>query len=348
MQTADPQAFQKALSEQGELLGRHQHVLSSVTQSLESLANQQAEQQAQLVQLVNSVKEMTSQFQSVNLSEQRVAAALLPVTTGASASFFPVSKPDKYEGDPDKCRGFLLQCAVFFENSACSTDQARISFVISRLTDRALEWATASWASLHQLTYDQFVREFKLVFDHLYEGKVSGEPLLRLRQGTRSVVDYALEFRTLAASSGWNEAALLVTFRQGLNPEILKKLASKDDGLNLDQLVSLAIKMDHLINSHMLHKNPRNPRGRFSHINLPKETSVMPEPMICDSVRLSREEKQRRIDLHLCLYCGQAGHVLRECRSKPQYNRAATSGQHLEFTPRANAEPKEISSTTGL
>ena len=55
------------------------------------------------------------------------------------------------------------------------------------------------------------------MFDHPYEGKVSGELLVNLRQGNRSVVDYSLEFRTLAASSGWNEAALLVIFRQGLH-----------------------------------------------------------------------------------------------------------------------------------
>ena len=42
MQTADSEAFQKALSEQGQLLGRHQHVLSGVTHSLETLAQQQA------------------------------------------------------------------------------------------------------------------------------------------------------------------------------------------------------------------------------------------------------------------------------------------------------------------
>ena len=52
-----------------------------------------------------------------------------------------------------------------------------------------------------------------LSFDHPYEGKISGELLAELRQGERSVVDYSLEFRTLEASSGWNEAALLVMFR---------------------------------------------------------------------------------------------------------------------------------------
>ena len=60
-----------------------------------------------------------------------------------------------------------------------------------------------------------------------------------LYQGNRSVVEYSLEFHTLAASSGWNEAALLIMFRQGLNSKLLAELACKDDDLTLDQLITL-------------------------------------------------------------------------------------------------------------
>ena len=69
---------------------------------------------------------------------------------------------------------------------------------------------------------------------------------MNLRQGNHSVVDYCLEFRTLAASSGWNEAALLVIFRQGLHADILSELACRDEDLTLDQRITLAIKLDHL------------------------------------------------------------------------------------------------------
>uniref|UniRef100_A0AAR2L781 DUF4939 domain-containing protein n=1 Tax=Pygocentrus nattereri TaxID=42514 RepID=A0AAR2L781_PYGNA len=61
----------------------------------------------------------------------------------AANSTFPVSRPDKFSGDPDKCHGFLLQCSVYFENSPVNSDSAKLSFIVSRLADRALEWATA-------------------------------------------------------------------------------------------------------------------------------------------------------------------------------------------------------------
>uniref|UniRef100_A0AAR2IRM3 Retrotransposon gag domain-containing protein n=1 Tax=Pygocentrus nattereri TaxID=42514 RepID=A0AAR2IRM3_PYGNA len=114
-------------------------------------------------------------------------------------------QPDKFSCDPDQCRGFLLQCSVFFDNSPVATDQAKISFVVSRLAGKALDWATASWSSFSNWTYACLLKEFRLVFDHPIEGRVSGERLAQFRQGSHSVVEYALEFRTLAASSGWNE-----------------------------------------------------------------------------------------------------------------------------------------------
>uniref|UniRef100_A0AAR2JHU7 ribonuclease H n=1 Tax=Pygocentrus nattereri TaxID=42514 RepID=A0AAR2JHU7_PYGNA len=192
--------------------------------------------------------------------------------------------------------------------------------------------------------HERFLKEFKLVFDHPYEGKVSGELLTQLRQGPRSVVDYALEFRTLAASSGWNETALLVMFRHGLNPEVLNELASKDDGLSLDQLISLAIKLDHLMNSRRKKGSARGPRNISPPVRVPGDVEI-PEPMVCESSRLSQEERQHRFSQQLCFFfffffffffCGQPGHRIRDCRKRTSQNKAPNPGKHVEFTPRAN------------
>ncbi|KAI4872058.1 hypothetical protein NFI96_034270, partial [Prochilodus magdalenae] len=69
---------------------------------------------------------------------------------------------------------------------------------------------------------------------------------MQLQQRTRSVADYALEFRTVAAGSGWNETALLTAFRSGLNTDIRKELACRDEGLSLNAYISLAIHFDQL------------------------------------------------------------------------------------------------------
>ncbi|KAI2646702.1 Transposon Tf2-9 polyprotein [Labeo rohita] len=45
--------------------------------------------------------------------------------------------------------------------------------------------------------------------------------------------------------------------------------------------------------------------------------SPVPEPMQVDSTRLSRTERNRRIALGLCLYCGHQGHLIRNCPVQP-------------------------------
>ncbi|KAI3355432.1 hypothetical protein L3Q82_017896, partial [Scortum barcoo] len=49
--------------------------------------------------------------------------------------------------------------------------------------------------------------------------------LFNLRQRNRRVMDYAIEFCTLAADSGWNEVAISDAFVSGLNEEIKDHLA---------------------------------------------------------------------------------------------------------------------------
>ena len=41
-----------------------------------------------------------------------------------------------------------------------------------------------------------------------------------------TVADYTIDFRTLAAESGWNNEALLTSFYQGLSEDIKDELAS--------------------------------------------------------------------------------------------------------------------------
>uniref|UniRef100_A0A3Q3K890 DUF4939 domain-containing protein n=1 Tax=Monopterus albus TaxID=43700 RepID=A0A3Q3K890_MONAL len=58
----------------------------------------------------------------------------------------PIPEPDVFDGDVEKCRGFLLQCC----SAACSvfdhqprtflTEREKISYVINRLQGKALIW----------------------------------------------------------------------------------------------------------------------------------------------------------------------------------------------------------------
>ncbi|KAI4898691.1 hypothetical protein NFI96_020791 [Prochilodus magdalenae] len=306
---AELKDLHQAVSFQGQLLGQHHHFFGSLKGSVGKLSQISADLRDIVAQL--------AQLNIMSAAESEPVALSLP-STGS----FPVSKPDKFDGAPNLCRGFLLQCSIFFSNSPPSSDKACISFVISRLSGKALDWATAVWATYESGTYEQFIQDFKAVFDHPHEGRAAGELLFQLHQGPRTVADYAVDFRTVAAGSGWNEPALLTVFRNGLNPDIRKELACREEGLTLEELISLTIRLDQLMQG-ASSGSSRNPVTHAHQPHAPLVSSATSknssrEPMQVDSSRLPFRERRRRLSGGLCLYCGFAGHILRDCEVRPQ------------------------------
>ncbi|KAI4891316.1 hypothetical protein NFI96_033515, partial [Prochilodus magdalenae] len=110
--------------------------------------------------------------------------------------------------------------------------------------------------------------------------------------------------------------------------DIRKELAYQDDGLTLEELISLAIRLDQL--KHGANPAPRKflvyraPQLPLTPCPCPPLTSrstpeLSPEePMQVDTSRLSPGERQRRMRRGLCLYCGNLGHILRNCSLHPQ------------------------------
>ncbi|KAL0195269.1 hypothetical protein M9458_008841, partial [Cirrhinus mrigala] len=138
----------------------------------------------------------------------------------------------------------------------------------------------------------------------------TSDQLFRLQQGTSSVHDYTLRFRTLAAASGWNETALLGVFHQGLNADIRAAMALYDDSIGLEAFLQRTTR----VSQRLAACQPT--------VTAPQSASVaalnpVPEPMQVDSLRLSHAERNRWLTLGLCLYCGQHSHHIRNCPVRP-------------------------------
>ncbi|XP_052010139.1 uncharacterized protein LOC127662810 isoform X2 [Xyrauchen texanus] len=108
------------------------------------------------------------------------------------------------------------------------TDCEKVHFVISLLSGKARQWATALWAveSPLLLSYSQFCHQIAVVFDHPAAGRDVGSRLMFLKQASRTAAAYALDFCTLAAGSGWSDPALLTVYRLGLNDRLQMELDS--------------------------------------------------------------------------------------------------------------------------
>ncbi len=72
----------------------------------------------------------------------------------------------------------------------------------------------------------------------------SSRQLLTLKQGSRSTADFAIEFRTIASGSGWNDEALMACFQGGLSGPILDELVTREPATDLESLITMAIRLD--------------------------------------------------------------------------------------------------------
>ncbi|KAJ8002315.1 hypothetical protein DPEC_G00178600 [Dallia pectoralis] len=222
-------------------------------------------------------------------------------------------RPAAYDGAAERCQGFLLQLELYFEDLSPAPSDRQKVVLITCLSGKALFWANAIWSGggSDLRSYRTFSDYFRSVFDKPPDGREVGERLALLRQGKRSVQEFALEFRTLAAGVGWNERAYIDIFRVRLNPEVRREMACKDATLSFEELVELAIKLDNLLNA----------RGRSGPGPVvPLSSTVAPEPMELGGAA-SRETARPRE----CTFCGRKGHSASHCYRRVERTREGRS-----------------------
>lgn len=331
MNPEDPESLVRALSNQGALLGQHETLLRNLMESQQTTSNQ-------IAQLNAMVRELTINLQSASVSpssdsqNQALSSGNLdPVQLSREPH---VPDPDHYKGDMGKCGGFLLQCSLVFSQkpSTYATDISKIAYIMGLLQGNALDWAAAAYQSNSEIrkSYATFVGELRKVFDHPVKGKDASKRLLTLHQGTRSVAEYSVEFRTLSAEAGWDDAALQTVFLNGLSEQLKDELALKDDSSDLDSLISTAIRLDNRLRERKRERNTRPPAVSVltRSVSNPRAPTLLPaplpapvnseEPMQLGRARLTPAERLRRIRAGECIYCGKLGHFLSTCPSRPK------------------------------
>ncbi len=125
--------------------------------------------------------------------------------------------PATYSGEAVDCSVCFASTLLLYSNAA---PKIRLGAIEGGLLDLLALWTSValgtSYLEHSEQSFDAFSAHFKEVFG-LSTGSLStADQLIHLRQGTSSVSDYTLQFRTLAASCGWNEMALIAANRQGL------------------------------------------------------------------------------------------------------------------------------------
>jgi hypothetical protein len=172
--------------------------------------------------------------------------------------------------------------------------------------------------------------EFEAVFGDSDKAMTSANKLRRLQQGTHSAIVYASKFRQLTCDVNWGEAALIDQFRYGLRDDVQDLLLTFADPSSFSEVITQAIRCDNCLFERRQEKkvtsNARLWNSRPTTLpSVPQTTPVAqpasfgPAPMQIDTAKfksLIEAEKLRRRTNNLCLYCGNPGHIARQCPQK--------------------------------
>ncbi|KAG1968686.1 retrotransposon-derived protein PEG10 [Pimephales promelas] len=259
---------------------------------------------------------LSGQASTIHRHEQILSEILqrLSVQTAFQAS--PVlTTPSVPAGRPTPPLTGLLPEPRLPAPESFPTENSKVAYIITLLTGKALDWATALWEQKSPLTgsCDLFVEEMKKVFHHPTSGGEVDHRLLQISQGTRSVAEFAIEFRTLASESGWDQRALKATFHRALSSE----LAFRDPAPDLESLIDSSIRVDNRIRERRRERRGEvrlpEPRVSSNAIESPPLPMNFKEPMQLGRARLSQAERERRMRDKCCLYCGKPEHFRSHC-----------------------------------
>jgi hypothetical protein len=240
-----------------------------------------------------------------------------------------ISLPDKFDGTRSKFRGFVNQIRLitFLQPQRYPTEESRVGLVGTLLTGQALSWFAPLFEKRSPIlsSFEVFLNAFAEAFGEHDKVRWATTKIRSLRQGSRSASVYASEFRQVACDINWDEAALMSQFHWGLQDDVKDLLLSLPDPQNLNEAISQAVKCDNrLFQRRQDQRSWTSSKQYIASSHSTTSTTVAdshlgPEDMQVDATRFKRlttQEKKRRIDEDLCLYCGEAGHKAIDCPKK--------------------------------
>lgn len=299
------------------------------------------------------MEQLQAELNALRTAASEAAPAIPAATPGApSPTLAPrtaepkTSPPPTFDGTkPRECRPFLNHCRINFQTqpSRFRTEQAKVFYTIGYLRGPAFELVAPFLDDDRQHTrpawldsFAAFATSLNSVFGVIDEAQQAERQLRDLRQ-TGSVSQYYTRFFALTPLLDWDDSALRSQFYFGLKPAIKDELTHHERPSTLEELKALAIRVDNRLFERLQERRNerdmgtavgnRNPRFNAPPLSsLPpvsRTTTVEPVPMDIDAVNtvsprgpLSPQEKHRRRQLNLCLYCGQPNHMAYACPLK--------------------------------
>jgi hypothetical protein len=292
--------------------------------------------------------------------EQQLHQAQQPIAPLASYPKEPkINSPAPFKGNKSLSEEFILKIDQVFAicHRTYHDDDTRLAFVFNLLEGDAYQWLKPALLSQDKpewiSTWLAFRSEFLKTYADSDVKETSRFKLKTLKQTTSASL-FATDFKRYSMYLDWSDETLRQSFFDGLRLDVQDRLLSPQRFASFSDLVDSAIEWDNLLYNRRRANKPttyidtaRRPLTSVSRTSpsITTSTSVAPSvstgpwPMDVDTLQakgpLSQAEKDRRRQNNLCLYCGQPGHQLKDCRLKPSSQKLATVAEQ------GNDEPQQ-------
>lgn len=271
--------------------------------------------------LQQALAELQGQLATLQRQQQSLAE---PITTRQREP--KIAMPEKFNGDRRNYREFMSNVRTIFrlKPSTYDTDEKKIGFIGTLLTKQALTWYRIREENQISMdNYEVFVAAFQTAFSDPNRKRNAQRAIRNLRQGNQSTLAYSTKFSELAMDAEYDNEAKMSSFYDGLNFDVKDALSLIVDlPEDYAAYVALAIRLDNRLYERRIEKRsnlrPQKPHETGSYQR--NHSQAQPTPMDVDTTKtykpLTNEEKQRRKENGLCLYCGNAGHQAVTCPNK--------------------------------
>lgn len=337
-------------------------------QYAESLQEEQAAMQIRL-------EEARRQLNQSNHEGQRLQAQLSELHTPGTTPGAQTSKseklpdPEPYDGKRSELQSFIasLRLKLIHNRDRFPTASERLTYAFSRLSGSArnqiLPYVTATGVNFAD--EEALITHLELAFGDPDRKGTAQRQIQVLRQKNREFSAYFAEFNRYVQDTGYNDEAKKSALMVGLSEELRSLLIhSNTEDMTLQELASHCQKLDNRHRANLAaspqYSRPRNtvfatpsPGRFFTNASTPPSppgysSTPSGEPMDLSAAQtkprgpLTPEEKQRRRENKLCLYCGQPNHIAAVCPSKPKTALRAFS---VNSSSSATPEPSNSNSS---
>lgn len=284
-------------------------------------------------QLQQQIAQMQQLIETLQLSQSPPT----PSSHSSSISGIKVAPPDVFDGTTSKADAFLSQLALYFHGKRLHDDYDRVIFALSYMKGGT----AGQWAKLKVLeygrqgevstTWNQFLVDFKQTFGDPNPASTARHKLGQLKQGSHTADEYVASFREFKDDTGYNDAALIERFEQGLNSALVDKIyALPNMPTTLEDWISWAIKLDRQWRQREANKKAFGQSHSRPTISSSKPAKVF--PAIVPSSAPSAPVKQpdvapmevdsgwKTVKPLICFKCRKPGHKANDCKSKFNIN----------------------------